>query len=432
MLRLHEGLKAAGAESNMLVGLKTANTDDAMQIPSRRLAEFLLRQVTRRLGLNDLDRVSAFGVKDHPLIRSADIVHIHCIHGGFFSYLALPGLATRKATVFTFHDMWPFTGHCIYSYECERWRTGCGSCPHPETIPPISRDTTAIEWRLKARVYRRAPITVITPSTWLTRIARASRMLAHLAIHHIPYGLDTDAYRPLDRGDCRRVLGLRSDAHVLVLAATTMDDRQPEGYRKGGDLLVRALMNLPSGLRENTQLLIMGAGGEAVARAAGRSAVNLGFVQGDRMKAIAYSAADVLVFPTRADNMPLVLLEAMACGTPLVSFAVGGVPDMVRPGVTGELAAPEDATGLAAAIVRLLNQSWRLPSIRENCRSIAVREYSLDVYVARHLELYRELLAQQHSDTLRAKVSARQPSGADSPCGTNRQLPTISVFKSDI
>jgi hypothetical protein len=114
--------------------------------------ELLVKPVTSQLGLNDLHNLSSFRARSTDFYKQADIVHLHGTHG-WFNYLAIPGLAREKPVVFTLHDMWPMTGHCCNSLDCDRWAKGCGNCPHLDTHPPVKRDNTALEWKLKARVY---------------------------------------------------------------------------------------------------------------------------------------------------------------------------------------------------------------------------------------------------------------------------------------
>ncbi|MGH7392656.1 MAG: glycosyltransferase [Candidatus Rokuibacteriota bacterium] len=390
MHRLHVGLRRAGVDSQILCSLKTLDSPHTHVLQRPRLVEALLKRVTSRLGLNDIHCVGSFGIRNHPAFRAADVVHIHGTHSGHLSYLALPGMTRRKPMALTLHDMWSFTGHCAYSYGCERWKAGCGSCPHLDAVPAVRRDATALEWRLKRWVYGRAPLTIVTLSDWITTLARQS-LLARFPIHQIPNGIDTEVYRPLDRGHCRSLLGIPPDRKVLMWLAARLDPAHHEGRRKGADLLLAALRRLPESIRGDVLLLLVGKNGERVAEMAGLPSLNLGFVASDHLKAIAYSAADLLLFPTRADNMPLVLLESLACGTPMVSVRVGGVPDIVRQGVTGYLAAPEDAADFAAGIVRLLEDDGAREAMGRRCRAIAVDEYSIDLHVRRHVDLYRSM-----------------------------------------
>ena len=162
--------------------------------------------------------------------------------------------------------------------------------------------------------------------------------------------------------------------------------------RKGGDLLLDALSNLPNSLKTETLLLTIGSGGEAIAETVGIPTLNLDYVASDRLKSLAYSAADLFLFPTRADNLPLVLQESMACGMPMVWFKVGAVPDLVRPGITGYLAALEDAQDFSQGIVQLLEDKRLKEPMGENCRAIALEEYPLELQAKRYIELYFQVL----------------------------------------
>jgi glycosyltransferase involved in cell wall biosynthesis len=285
--------------------------------------------------------------------------------------------------------MWSFTGHCAYSYDCDRWKIGCGKCPYPEAYPAIQRDNTHLEWTLKNWVYERSHLTIVTPSRWLAEQAQLS-MLSRFPIHHIPNGVKTNLYQPLDPEQCKAVLGIPVTKRVLMFGAEILGD-----LRKGADLLLKVLQGLPQSLKSEVLLLTFGKSGDEITKAADMEVFNLGYIGGDRMKAIAYSAADLFLFPTRADNLPLVLQESMACGTPMVSFKVGGVPDLVRPGVTGYLANPEDIKDFQDGILELLEDPDLRAQMGQNCREIALQEYSLALQTQRYIELYQQILSQQ-------------------------------------
>jgi glycosyltransferase involved in cell wall biosynthesis len=348
--------------------------------------------VTFRLGLNDVHCIGAFKIKNIPAYEEADLLNFHGIHGQFFSYLALPSLTVNKPAVFTVRDMWPLTGHCAVNYDCERWKLGCGRCPYPDAPPalPTKRDSTHIEWKLKNWAYSHSRLTVVTLSRRMTEQAQQS-MLGRFPIHHIPNGVDTEAYRPLDPDLCRSALGIPAKKKVLMFAAGHLNRQN-----KGSDLLAAALQGLPPALKAEIILLLLGEGGEAIADAFDVPILPLGYVGGHRFKALAYSAADLFILPTRGEGLPNVLLESMACGTPMVSFDVGGVPDLVRPGVTGYLARPEDAQDLRHGIFQLLEDAPRQQVMSQQCRAIAVEEYAVELEVQRYIALYHEVLRHGH------------------------------------
>jgi glycosyltransferase involved in cell wall biosynthesis len=387
--RLHQGLLQQEINSKLLVGEALTTDKNVKVIPQNLRLNNNLFRLNGRFGLYNINVLSTFGITEDRFYQEADIINLHNLHGasGWFNYLALPKIAANKPTVFTLHDMWSFTGRCAYSYDCDRWQLGCGSCPYLDIYPVAQRDSSAIEWQLKKWVYSKANLTIVVPSEWLARRAQAS-MLKHFPIHCIPYGIDTNAYQPLDSQLCRELLGITQQQNVLMCGVMSFRDR-----RKGGDLLVQALNTLPPVLKRKSLLLLLGRGGEEVAQKVDLKVLQLGFSEGDRLKAIAYSAADLFIFPTRADNLPLVLQESMACGTPMVSFAVGGVPDLVRPGMTGYLAPPENVDSFCQGILELLEDDQRREVMSQNCRAIALAEYSLELQAQRYIELYQSLLS---------------------------------------
>ena len=385
MYRLHLGLKRAGFDSKILCATKTLETSDSIAIPRLSKLESLLGKVTSRLGLGDIHCIGSFKIKDNKAYSDADVLNLHSFRT-CFSYLALPSLTKNKPTVFTLHDMWPFTGHCAVSYDCDRWKIGCARCPYPDAPPTIKRDATRLEWKLKDWVYSRSNLTIVTLSNKRTEQAKQS-MLNRFPIHQIPNGVDTEVYEPLDPEQCRSLLGIAPGKKVLMFAALDLTQ-----FWKGGDLLVKALQGLPESLKAETVLLLLGRGGEAIAETVGLQTLNLEYVGNDHLKAICYSAADLLVHSTRADSLPLVLQESMACGTPLVSCRVDGVPDLVRPGITGYLAEPENVQDLREGIVQLLEDESLRRHMGQQGRAIVLTEYTLELQVQRYIELYRQLL----------------------------------------
>lgn len=384
--RLHQGLLAQEIDSKMLVGNVKTDSDRIATVPRKTRIENQLYRFTRYSGLNDINLFSSFDIPNYKFYQDADILNFHNLHTGYFNYLAISKLTKTKPAIFTLHDMWSFTGHCAYSYDCDRWKIGCGRCPYPDIYPAIRRDSTSIEWKLKNWIYSKSNLTIITLSHWLTEQAKAS-MLSRFPIHHIPNGIDTDAYQPLDRHLCKAVLGIPQNKKVLLFGADSLKDK-----RKGGDLLFNALQQLPQSLKAEVLLLTFGNGSEAITAKLGIPTIGLGYISSDRLKSMAYSAADLFIFPTRADNLPLVLQESMACGTPMVSFDIGGVPDLVRPMVTGYLAKPEDAKDFCNGIVELLENEQLQQTMSVNCRTIALTEYSLELQAERYIKLYKEIL----------------------------------------
>jgi glycosyltransferase involved in cell wall biosynthesis len=236
----------------------------------------------------------------------------------------------------------------------------------------------AAAWRSRAAVLSntQGELVGVVPSKWLAREASRGLWKAR-RIEVIPYGLDLTNFTPIDRGVARTALGIQDDGRpILLVVAQYLEDR-----RKGMDLFSKALGECP-------HLTVLAVGiGTLPALPSHVRLIHLGSLDHDRMKALAYNAADVFVHPARADNAPLVIMESIACGTPVVAFPVGGVPELVSRGSTGWLASAVSPSALAASISEATCISGT-QDMREHCRQIAVRTYDM----ARQVDTYESLI----------------------------------------
>ena len=387
MGRLRNGFKRVGMGARVLC--RTTSLPDSIAIPSSPFRERIVGAFTKRIGLNDIHLGGSGAITKLREFQDADVLDIHCLHSETFSYLGLPRLTASKPTVFSFHDMWPMTGHCHASLECDRWKIGCGSCPHPETYPAVRRDATAIEWRLKKWAYNRSRFSIVAPSKWMCEMIQES-VFHGFPVHHIPHGVDLDVFMPIDQHDCRRELGIPEGKNVILFAAESM--LRP---LKGADLLVDVLRFLPEEVRKNSILLLFGQSSPEIVNQVPMPVVDLGYLDCDRKKAVAYSAADLLLNTSRAEAFGLVVLESIACGTPVVTFGVGGVRELVRTGITGLLAKMNDTRDLTALTVEFFTNQQRAVELASQCRKVALAEYSINLQVQRYRKVY-ELEIERH------------------------------------
>lgn len=384
--RLHQGFLQAGHTSRFMVGNTAFELPEISLVPRDWRTRWLHRLLPLT-GLNYLEYIGSFKIPETAFYREANVINFHNLHRDYFSYLALPALTSEKPAVWTLHDMWSFTGHCAYSFNCHRWKSGCGKCPYLKEYPEVRRDATRWEWKLKDKAYSRSRINIVVPSRWLENLAKKSVLSRHFPVDRIPHGIDTDTFQPMEKNLCRQVLGIAVSRTVLLFAAMSASD-----YRKGGDLLLKALQPLPKSLKSNILLIVMGEGGEAYQGMTDIDVYPAGYFEGDQLKTILYNAADLFLFPTRADIWSLVVQEAMACGIPSISFDIGGVSDLVRPEITGLLATPEDIDSFREAVTELIEDSTKRQQMSSNCRTIAVEEYRLELQTSRYLSIYRKML----------------------------------------
>jgi glycosyltransferase involved in cell wall biosynthesis len=387
--RFHRGLIDLGVDSRLLVK-EALISDPLTTVLPRMWCDKELVKWGKRLGFKCIAPQAPFKVLDMPVYRQADIVHVHNLHSGFFNLNFF--LRCNKPIVWTIHDMWPFTGDCIYCNSCNCWDDSPGSPYRGKCVADCQciRDNARHaprERSIKKRIYDRSNITVACPSNWLVQHVSKS-ILGGKAIHHIPYGINTNAYAPLDKATCRDLLGIPRQKKVMLNVAEALGDR-----RKGADLMASALANLPPYLKAQSVLVTMGrTAGSLISSIEGLETRHLGYVGDDRLKTIVYSASDLFVMPTRADTFGIVLQESMACRTPVVAFRVGGVTDPVRHNETGLLAEPENAEDLSAKIVQMLTQDDERSRMAARGRDICVREYDYLVVAQQYLDVYDGLL----------------------------------------
>jgi glycosyltransferase involved in cell wall biosynthesis len=400
--RVHESLRLVDADSSMFVGLRESQDPSVTQyIPGRSPAARLKRIVRRDLlkwqfarsskqrpaGFDDFrDDRTIFNSETATSAPDADIYHLHQITD-FVDYRASLGrLAERAPIVWTLHEMTPLTGGCHYSHGCDGYTRACGSCPQLGSTR--SHDLSRAVWHRKHTVYERIPpnrLHVVGASRWIAGEAKRSSLLSRFPVSVIPYGLDTDIFKPMP--EARRLLdefGLKPSMRIVLFVTDWMNSP-----RKGFHLLDSALGALPKG--PDTALVSLGRGDPP--RLQSRLPhVHLGSLTADRMIAAVYSMADLFVMPSLQDNLPNTVMEAMACGVPVVGFRVGGVPDMVRHEENGLLVPADDVNGLTAAIHALLSDDDRRACMGRAGRAIAEREYSCRLQGERYVDLYRSIL----------------------------------------
>ncbi|MGE4505082.1 MAG: glycosyltransferase [Desulfovibrionaceae bacterium] len=411
--RLHRGLLALGVESRMLVaasrragepgsgvavvapadgefpGGPPHGADGVLRNPGfdAELASWrglVARYPNRTRGLETFSSpVGGLpGLEAAVNALGVDVVHLHWV-AGMLDLEAPPRWLWGVPVVWTLHDMNPFTGGCHFSFGCEKFTDSCGGCF--QLGSSRADDPSARALALRRAAYAGLELTCVGPSAWLSREAARSAALGGARHEVVPYGLDLGVFCRV--ADARARAGLEQGDFVILFGAAS-------GLgRKGFDLLDRALAGLfPEGPPQGVRLAAFGATGAGLGGSVGAAVVDLGTACTEAEMAAMLSLADVFVLPTRADNLPNSVIESLACGTPVVSFAVGGLPEMVEQGITGWLARPEDPADLARGL------AWAMDGKRDGagraaaCRAAAEARYGLSDQARRMKALYQDIL----------------------------------------
>lgn len=384
--RIHRAVLAGGIDSTFWVDLKRTGdvtVNGSASGARKRIRESIGQQLVNWFGPGGSERLSPAIVHSRLPHRlngtDTDVLHLHWVNDEMLSIADIARF--RQPILWTLHDMWAFCGAEHYS-EDDRWRNGY-------TSGSGSFDLNRWVWGRKRRHWKH-PLHIVTPSHWLAGLVAESELMKHWPVSVIHNAIDTDSWRPTDQRIARETLGLPSDEPLVVYGA----DQGTRDPRKGFDLLEDALRQLRgSGLHLHIAVI----GQEATDR--GRQdqpeVIHLGRLQDDLSLKLVYAAADVVVIPSRQDNLPNAGVESMACGTPVVAFSTGGLPDIVDHKETGYLARAFDATDLATGL------EWVLDSTRSDgkgqglskaARKTAEQRFSYETIGAQYIQLYRSLI----------------------------------------
>jgi glycosyltransferase involved in cell wall biosynthesis len=421
-MRLHQGLLRCGVDSLVFTAIDGGDAADARvrrYRPPQGVFARTAREVRRAVFAASRlryrrsrpawvhifsDDRSVHAGQVLPQLPQADVIHVHAMIG-FLDYRFLLVAVGRAPVVRTLHDMNFFTGGCHYDYGCGRFATGCGTCP--QLGSSRENDLSRQVWLRKAALLARIPrerLRLAAPSRWLAAAARQAGFLRNFEVAVIPHGLDADVFAPRDRRFCRQLLGIPVSARVVLFVAHPLTRRE-----KGFAFLAEALNRLG----DVRDLMLVSAGGGPPPAAVPVPHLRLGHVRGERLLSAVYGAADLLVAPSIADTSPQVVLEAQACGTPVVAFAEGGIPEVVRHGATGLVVPTGDTSALAEAIRHLLQADDVRTTMGERARQVVLDEHTLEVQARRYMELYRTALGGQHEAYAGAGRSAK--AAADEP-----------------
>ena len=392
--RLLHALNRHGVETEMLVRDKQTDNPRVHALGNGPLmrarfvaerADIFLRNGLTRQNLFSID-TGGYGadISRRPEFERADVIHLHWVNQGMLSLHDVERvLRSGKRVVWTMHDMWPFTGICHYAADCRGWETGCGNCPLLRR--PGEHDLSWQTFRKKAALYGRHSLRFVGCSDWLARLAKRAPLLKGQRVESVPNPIDTTRYCPGDKAAARARLGLPQNRLLMLFVAYKATDP-----KKGVVFFQEAVERLCAAhpeLRDRAGVAVVGREAETLRGAFALPLYPTEYVSDTATMLDFYHAADVLVMPTLMDNLPNTIVEAMACGVPVVGFEVGGLPQMIDHGKNGWLAPPQDAPRLAELLFRTLTDG-RIGQLGEAAREKALACYSEQAVAERFISIY--------------------------------------------
>ena len=303
-----------------------------------------------------------------------DVIHLHNLHGWYLNWKMLFDYLKKEniPVIWTLHDCWSFTGHCPHfmAIGCEKWKTGCYECDLYKSYPGCFLDDSRFQYRYKKKCFTGVPnLTIVTPSQWLADLVKQSYLKDYNTVV-INNGIALTKFQPRS-SDFRAKYGLENKILILGVAF----DWTP---KKGLDDFKRLDEDLP----EEYAIVLVGVS-DTVAKTLPDRIISIACTQNQEELAEIYSAADIFVNPTWEDNFPTVNLEALACGTPVVTYKTGGSPESITES-TGKVVPYKDYVALKNAIFNMKNSK---KTLSKNCCSYAKR-YDLQLAYKKYCDLY--------------------------------------------
>lgn len=393
---LHQGYKKRGAESYLAVGKKSLADPTIYQIDhDQGWMPPVFRKIRKwtdiLIGLENFNYPATPAIPNLPPAMP-DIIHAHNLHGKYFDLRELPMISGQYPTLLTLHDTWLLSGHCAYFIECERWRTGCGHCPDLERGPSVRRDATAFNWKRKQGICERIRVHLATPSQWLLdQVGDTMLMQGVVDAKVIHNGVDLSVFKPANKSQLRKELKIPEDVFVLLFVTASRRGRQ--SY-KDFNTIQNTLESLRTQLQVDRKVIFLGLGQSAEFQRDGNFEQRFIPYQADIHEvARYYQTADLFIHAARADTFPNVILESLACGTPVIATEVGGIPEQITDGKTGYLVPTRDHNSMAKVILNLMDHPERLKKMSAEAAAEAQRRFSLNRMIDDYLHFYEEVIS---------------------------------------
>lgn len=335
----------------------------------------------------------------NQITQGFQVVQGHILHGGYFDLGLLPYLSQSTLLFLTLHDAWLFTGHCAHSFECERWKSGCGQCPDLSIPLLVKRDATNINWRYKQEIYKKSKFYVITPCHWLMEKTKKS-ILAEGIIDTkvIPNGISLSVFKPLNKLLAREKLGLPKDTKVVLFSANGIIQKRWKNF----PLLRATLVDLSSRIEQSVLVICLGQ--NAADEFIGNIRIHfIPYVEDINRVALYYQASDIYLHPSKVDTFPTSILEALGCGIPVIATNVGGIPEQVKSlystklsgaygeeEATGILVEDGDVESLCSALFELLREDSVRLRLAENAHRDAQTRFDVLRMASDYFSWYEE------------------------------------------
>jgi glycosyltransferase involved in cell wall biosynthesis len=389
-LRLHTAFLEAKIDSSILSLHSDINDTEEIKHVGRNsriverldhiLQSYLKRNNYKQFGLYSFP-ILGTNVSQMDQIKKADIIYLHWVQNGFLNLSNIEQLAKLGKPIIIFmHDMWSLTGGCHYSFACGKFTTKCYNCQ----MFPDNRmiDWPALEFNKKLKLFSKySNLYFVSPSEWLYNCAKQALLTKDKPIFYIPNIISNKQFKPFDKNIARHILNIDVEETVVAFGAVYIDSPY-----KGWVYLKKALEILHTYQHiKKISILIFGSRyNKQMADAIPFKTKFMGYLRDECSTSLVYNASDVYIVPSLADNQPTTVMESLCCGTPVVGFNIGGIPDMIKHKENGYLARYKDPEDIANGIMFCLEN---------NIKGKILPFFVEENIIKKHLELINSLIS---------------------------------------
>lgn len=313
--------------------------------------------------------------------ENPDVVHLNWISGGMIQLERLTEI--NAPVVWRLPDMWPFTGGCHFSGECKKYTDKCGSCPKLTSSKEL--DLSRWTWRRKKKVYDELDPVLVATSEWMKECINNASLTENLDIMVIPNGVNTSQFKPIDQTQARDIFNLPQNKSIVLFGAIN-----PESSRKGYSELIKSLNGLHDRKKDNVEVAAFGNFNKV--SDIKFKVNNIGYLHDEQSLAALYSAADVMVVPSRQEPFGQTIIESLSCGTPVVAFNATGPKYIINHNSSGYLAEPFDALDLCDGIEQIITDKELRQTLSEGARKRVKSNFDISTVADEYIELYQSII----------------------------------------
>jgi len=388
---LKSDLKLQGHNTSMFVKIKYSKDSDVFVIKNKNIISCIIKKITgksidnyvstkfHRIIASDIDFFASDNILKTREFKEAEVIHCHNLHGNYFKLDTLHKMSLDKPVVWTFHDMWPITPHCAHAYECPV-QDGFFSCKSKDDYQGLLWHNEKYLRNKKRNIYDKTNFTIVVPSLWLKdKIAQTS--LKNKSITLIYNGIDESKFKKYDKQSAREELGLPIDKKILLFISIGKNTMV-----KGWEFMQKAV----SFYKNDPDILFVCIGSKKFEEYENNNIIKyVNYINDETTMAKYYSAADIFLFPSLAENFPLTVLEAMSCGLPVVSFDVGGTKEALIHKKNGYIAKYLDGDDLINGVEYILNlSSDRLEDMSKGSIERVKNNFTKNLMIKKYKELF--------------------------------------------